>query len=211
MSSPSEKDEGLLRLISNSAANKGRLEINYKGEWGTICSTRFDDVGAAVACRQLGYRSGQMIRHHYVEDGQGSIWFDNINCSGSENKLIKCTHSINTLHCSHWFDVGRYCYLSCPLEEDAGDTLLKVEVFKLWKRLKCVNTSNICKKVYTWAIRRKSSWDDRVLQLARKYSLIINVEDEIDMNNVWDSSQTFEKESWHHEAWNDKNNVNGNK
>ncbi|CAC5404135.1 unnamed protein product [Mytilus coruscus] len=90
----------------------------------------------------------------------------------------------------------------------SGDALLKVEVFKLWNRLKCDNTSNICKKVHTWAIRRKSSWDYRVLQLARKYSLIQNVEDEINMSNVWDSIQTFEKESWHHEVWNDKNNVN---
>ncbi|XP_076088214.1 scavenger receptor cysteine-rich domain-containing protein DMBT1-like [Mytilus galloprovincialis] len=117
---PLEEDEGLLRLISSSSANTGRLEINYKGEWGTICSTQFDDVDAAVACRQLGYCSGQMISHHYVEDGQGIIWFDNVNCSGSENKLIFCTHSIDTLHCSHWFDVGLYCYLSCPLEEDEG-------------------------------------------------------------------------------------------
>ncbi|VDI11764.1 Hypothetical predicted protein [Mytilus galloprovincialis] len=117
---PSEEDEGLLRLISSSDANKGRLEINYRGEWGTICSTGFDDVDAAVACRQLRYCSGQMIRHHFVEDGQGTIWFDNVNCSGSENKLINCTHSIDTLHCSHWFDVGLYCHLSCPLEEDEG-------------------------------------------------------------------------------------------
>ncbi|CAC5408065.1 unnamed protein product [Mytilus coruscus] len=60
-----------------------------------------------------------------------------------------------------------------------GDALLKVEDFKLWNRLKCDNTNNICKKVHTWAIRRKSSWDYRVLQLARKYSLIQNVEEVI--------------------------------
>ncbi|CAC5379663.1 unnamed protein product [Mytilus coruscus] len=60
-------------------------------------------------------------------------------------------------------------------------------------------------------LEEKSSWDYRVLQLARKYSRIQNVEDEINMSNVWDSIQTFEKESWYHEVWNDKNNVNGNK
>ncbi|CAC5355692.1 unnamed protein product [Mytilus coruscus] len=117
---PSGEDEGHLRLISSSAANKGRLEINYKGEWGTICSTRFDHVDAAVACRQLGYCSGQMINIQYVDDGQGTIWLDNVDCSGSENKLINCTHSIDTPHCSHWYDVGVYCYLSCPSEEDEG-------------------------------------------------------------------------------------------
>ncbi|CAC5418221.1 unnamed protein product [Mytilus coruscus] len=88
-----------------------------------------------------------------------------------------------------------------------GNALLKVEVFKLWNRLKCDNTSIICKKVHTWAIRKKSSWDYRVLQLARKYKLIESVEDDINLSILWDSIQTFEKESWYQEIWKDNYNV----
>ncbi|CAC5380043.1 DMBT1 [Mytilus coruscus] len=120
LSCPAEEDEGLLRLITGSDSKKGRLEINYKGEWGTICSHGFNHVDAAVACRQLGYCSGQRISNNYVNDGIGNIWLVDIHCSGSENKLINCTYSSDASHCSHGYDVGIHCYLSCPAEEDEG-------------------------------------------------------------------------------------------
>ncbi|VDI38551.1 Hypothetical predicted protein, partial [Mytilus galloprovincialis] len=120
LSCPAEEDEGHLRLITSSASNKGRLEINYKGEWGTICAHSFHHVDAAVACKQLGYCFGQSIPSNYVDDGNGTIWLVNIHCSGSENKLINCTYSIDTSHCPHQYDVGVHCYLSCPAEEDEG-------------------------------------------------------------------------------------------
>ncbi|CAG2220744.1 unnamed protein product [Mytilus edulis] len=117
---PPEEEEGVLRFINSSVENKGRLEINYKGEWGTICHNRFGHVDAAVACRQLGYCSGQAIPSNIVDDGEGTIWFDNVDCSGSENKLINCSYSIDTSHCQHWYDVGLHCYLNCPPEEEEG-------------------------------------------------------------------------------------------
>ncbi|XP_071150206.1 uncharacterized protein [Mytilus edulis] len=120
ISCPAEEDEGRLRFITGSVDNKGRLEINYRGEWGTICSNSFGHVEAAVACRQLGYCSGQMIPYQYIDDGNGTIWLDRIDCSGSEHKLINCTYSIDTSHCSHWYDAGVKCYISCPAEKDEG-------------------------------------------------------------------------------------------
>lgn len=43
-----------LRLIGNTTG-EGRLEIHHEGQWGTICYNGWDDDGAAVACRQLGF------------------------------------------------------------------------------------------------------------------------------------------------------------
>ncbi|CAG2228187.1 unnamed protein product [Mytilus edulis] len=120
LSCPAEEDEGRLRFITGSVENIGRLEINYKGEWGTICHIGFDHIDAAVACRQLGYCSGQMISSGSVDDGNGTIWLYDIDCSGSEHKLINCTYSIDTSHCFHRYDVGLHCYLSCPAEKDEG-------------------------------------------------------------------------------------------
>ena len=43
-----------IRLAGSNQAREGRLEVYYKGAWGTICSDYFDDIDASVACFQLG-------------------------------------------------------------------------------------------------------------------------------------------------------------
>ena len=37
----------------------GRLEIFLRGEWGTVCDDLFGQIGADVACRQLGFASAE--------------------------------------------------------------------------------------------------------------------------------------------------------
>ena len=47
--------DGDLRLVGSSYSNRGRLEVYYKGVWGTVCDDGFTSIEATVACRQLGY------------------------------------------------------------------------------------------------------------------------------------------------------------
>ena len=89
------------------------MEVNYNGEWGTVCDDGWDDTDAGVVCRQLGFgSSGTAIASAGFGQGSGSIWLDNIECTGSESTLARCSHlgvSI-TRSCSHSEDAGIRCY-----------------------------------------------------------------------------------------------------
>ena len=103
----------VIRLVGGSSYNEGRVEVNYNGEWGTVCDDGWDDTDAGVVCRQLGFgSSGTAIGSAGFGQGSGPIWLDNIACMGNESTLASCGHlGINiTRNCSHDEDAGVRCY-----------------------------------------------------------------------------------------------------
>ena len=46
---------GALRLTDGDNSS-GRLQINFYGRWGSVCSRNFDTIDGHVACRQLGFK-----------------------------------------------------------------------------------------------------------------------------------------------------------
>ena len=104
--------DALIRLVGGSSYNEGRVEVNYNGEWGTVCDDEWDDTDAGVVCRQLGFgSSGTAIRSAHFGQGSGSIWLDNITCTGSESTLVSCGHlGVGVIRsCNHSDDVGVRC------------------------------------------------------------------------------------------------------
>ena len=100
------------RLAGSALKTEGRVEVNYNGEWGTVCDDGWDDTDAGVVCRQLGFgSSGTAIESVFFSQGSGSIWLDNVICSGNESVLASCGHlgvGITRL-CSHDEDAGVRC------------------------------------------------------------------------------------------------------
>ena len=102
-----------IRLVGGSLYNEGRVEVNYNGQWGTVCDNGWDDTDAGVVCRQLGFgSSGRSYSSAYFGQGSGPIWLDSIVCTGNEPTLVNCGHlGVNiTRKCSHSDDAGVRCY-----------------------------------------------------------------------------------------------------
>lgn len=98
--------------LANGGANYGRVEVFYKGIWGTVCDDEWDIHDAHVVCRQLGFQNASVARHGAAY-GHGSdpIWLDNgLNCQGTEASLQACPHSgWGNVGCGHHEDAGVVC------------------------------------------------------------------------------------------------------
>ena len=129
---------GQLRLAGSNIPNEGRVEICISNEWGTVCDDFWGSADASVVCRQLGYTSQGQGNHIRIEKcfwmgtsltiamcmsagvvpfnaahfgaGIGPIYLDNVECSGSESRLIDCLYS-SFVSCSrgHSEDAGVRC------------------------------------------------------------------------------------------------------
>lgn len=102
-----------VRLVSGSKTNAraGRLEVWHNGRWGTVCSDFFGAQEACVVCRQLGYNTaGRIWPSTRFGRGVGTIWLDDLACSGSETRLESCRSRGWGVHnCRHSKDVGVSC------------------------------------------------------------------------------------------------------
>ena len=104
-----------IRLAEGEYAYEGRIEVLYKGEWGTVCDDDFDDDDADVACKMMGMiKAKQWLNsNRHDRPGSGEIWLDDLECTGNESNLFDCTHSANGKYCSHREDVWVYCDGKC--------------------------------------------------------------------------------------------------
>ncbi|KAJ8339763.1 hypothetical protein SKAU_G00343960 [Synaphobranchus kaupii] len=124
--------DGSLRLVGGSGSFEGRLEVHYKGDWGTVCDDGWTDSNTQVVCRQLGFRSGEGASPGLFGEGAGPILVDDVSCTGKEPALTHCGRREWKKHdCTHQEDVSITCSLervahgvpaSVPLRLVGGET-----------------------------------------------------------------------------------------
>ena len=103
--------DGAARLMDGSAQNEGRVEVNYKGAFGSVCEDNFGTPEAATVCHQLGFAGVSRVAT-CCQFGQtsGETWLDNVDCRTGEVWLANCTHrGWGVEDCHHGQDVGVEC------------------------------------------------------------------------------------------------------
>ena len=103
-----------VRLVGGSTPNEGRVEVYYRGTWGTVCDDSWSTTDANVVCRMLGYPLAVSAPGNaHFGQGTGRIWLDEVGCTGSEDSLFDCNHGT-------WGDHNCYHCNDCSHSEDAG-------------------------------------------------------------------------------------------
>ncbi|KAK3552541.1 hypothetical protein QTP86_014452, partial [Hemibagrus guttatus] len=105
------RDTREIRLVNGPSNCCGRVEIQHRAQWGTVCDDDWDLKDVEVVCRQLG--CGKAIsapRNSHFGQGNESTWLDDVQCKGTESYIDQCLHrGFGVENCRHDADAGVVC------------------------------------------------------------------------------------------------------
>ncbi|CAM5081845.1 unnamed protein product, partial [Eretmochelys imbricata] len=104
-------DQEKLRVVGGEDRCSGRVEVWYRGFWGTVCDDSWDMADAKVVCKQLGCGSAVPVPGEAAfGEGTGPIWVETLNCRGTESSLWDCpAKPWGESNCGHKEDVAVNC------------------------------------------------------------------------------------------------------
>ncbi|XP_037768310.1 antigen WC1.1 isoform X7 [Chelonia mydas] len=104
-------DQEKLRVVGGEDRCSGRVEVWYRGFWGTVCDDSWDMADANVVCKQLGCGSAVPVPGEAAfGEGTGPIWVETLNCRGTESSLWDCpAKPWGESNCGHKEDVAVNC------------------------------------------------------------------------------------------------------
>lgn len=100
-----------LRLVKGPDRCSGRVEVYFNGTWGTVCDDSWDLRDATVVCGQLNCGDPELASaRDLFPQGNGTIWLDEVKCTGGERTLWDCKFAAFGDHdCGHKEDVAVIC------------------------------------------------------------------------------------------------------
>ncbi|KAK2856304.1 hypothetical protein Q5P01_005039 [Channa striata] len=153
-----------IRLVNGTNRCSGRVELYHDGQWGTVCDDRWGHEEATVACREVNCGNALSVKYKaFFGRGQDQIWMDEVDCTGSETSLARCTHRGYGEHdCDHNEDAGVVCSEFVRLVNGTDRCSGRVEVFHggKWGKLCTNNWDNagaalVCKELDCGAPKKK--------------------------------------------------------
>ncbi|XP_064369541.1 antigen WC1.1-like [Dromaius novaehollandiae] len=83
------------RLVNGSTECTGRVELEARGTWGSLCDAGWDMPDAQVLCHHLGCGFAASVpRGGYFGTGSSPLWQDTFHCSGTESHLGECPATV---------------------------------------------------------------------------------------------------------------------
>jgi len=89
-------EDGDIRLAGGGAPYQGRVELCYRGYWGTVCERSWDRTDARTVCRLLGYTASSDLvlptTSNFFDSvaPEGPVFVRNVRCSGNEMNFMDC-------------------------------------------------------------------------------------------------------------------------
>ncbi|MBN3314622.1 C163A protein, partial [Atractosteus spatula] len=80
-----------IRMAKVASSCSGRLEVYYRGQWGTVCETDWGLNESHVVCRQAGCGEAQTYSKMRILTNDVPIWLDRVHCNGNESSLWECS------------------------------------------------------------------------------------------------------------------------
>ncbi|XP_064369554.1 antigen WC1.1-like [Dromaius novaehollandiae] len=83
------------RLVNGSTECTGRVELEARGTWGSLCDAGWDMPDAQVLCHHLGCGFATSVpRGGCFGTGSGPLWQDTFHCSGTKSHLGECPATV---------------------------------------------------------------------------------------------------------------------